>query len=79
MTATMKRTDPSHPLEAARTAAMYAASEAENAKGTIVFVQIAEDGSVDWMIEDARTALRHAKERVEAAERLLAQFKKTAA
>jgi hypothetical protein len=75
----MKRTDWTHPLEAARVAAMDAAGQAENAKGTIVFVQIAEDGSVDWMIEDARTALRHAKERVEAAERLLAQFKKMAA
>ena len=76
---TMRRTNPGHPLEAARVAAMDAASLAEMAKGTIVHVQTADDGSVDWMIEDARTSLRHAKARIESAERVLAQFRKAAA
>ena len=75
----MVRTDSTHPLEAARVAAMDAHSLAQNAQGTVVYIQTASDGSVDWMVEDALTSLRHAKERIEAAERLLAQFKKMAA
>jgi hypothetical protein len=72
----MERTDSTHPLEAARVAAMDAHSLAQNAKGTIVHVQAASDGSVDWMVEDALKSLRHAKDRIDAAERLLAQFKR---